>query len=115
MGSLPAALLAGNVWFSRLGEGDVLRLANLRNRPFPPAVLDGIDLVEEELAQGVRAVSGLGKAQRWKRTHAVVACAMAKAVAEDPLLGATGSDADMEATAIAIETWLLERVDLGNL
>ena len=95
MGSLPTALLAGNVWFSRLGEGDVLRLANLRNRPFPPAVLDGINLVEEELAQGVGAVAGFGKAEGWERTNAVVARAVTKAVAEDPLLGAARGDAEM--------------------
>ena len=95
MGPPPAALLAGNVKFSRLGEGDVLGLANLRNRPFPSAALDWIDLVEEELAQGVRAISGLGKAEGWERANAVVARTVAKAVAKDPLLGAARGDAEM--------------------
>jgi hypothetical protein len=95
MGSPPAALLAGNVKLGRLGEGDVLGLANLRNHPLLLAVLDGIDLVQEELAQSVRAISGLGKAERWIWSHAVVARAVAKAVAEDPLLGATGGNAEM--------------------
>jgi hypothetical protein len=94
---------------------DVLGCANLRGRPLSPAVLDGIDLVQKELAQGVRTVSGFGKAECWIRPHAVVACAVAKAVAEDPLLGATRSDAEMETAAIRVEARLLERANLADV
>ena len=62
---------------------------------------------------GVGAVAGFGKAEGWERTNAVVARAVTKAVAEDPLLGAAGSDAEMETAAIAVEARLLEGVDLG--
>jgi len=61
----------------------------------------------------VGAVAGFGKAEGWERTNAVVARAVTKAVAEDPLLGATGSNTQMEATAIAVEARLPEGVDLG--
>src|SRR6267378_2874004 len=108
----PGTFPRGNVGGGSGIEADMpVRLYRTRC-PLLSAVLDGIDLVEEELAQSVRTIPGLGKAESWIRTYAVVARTVAKAVAEDPLLGAAGGNAQMEATAIAIQTRLFEGVDL---
>jgi hypothetical protein len=109
----PATLVFRNIRLGGLIKSDVLGGAHARGRALPPAVFNGIDLVQKELAEGVRAVSGLGKAEGGEWTDAVVASAVAEAVAKDPLLGATGSDAEMETAAIRVEARLLEGVDFG--
>jgi hypothetical protein len=91
----PGTLLRGNVGGGGIVEGNVLGVANSARCPLLSAVLDGIDLIQEEFAQGMGAISGFGKAEGWERTNAVVARAVAEAVAKDPLLGAARGDAEM--------------------